>query len=181
MESIDFERFNVRNPKNEINHYTDLILKREISSSKTFSILLNQDNLAGLETLFWVLREVSRKDIDFFEGIEELLYEVWLKHPDSDMISRNFLGLLQEIKIPNFLEDRIYERSFKLLTQVSQPIAVKAFSMSICFKIAQKYPELLHELRMVIEDIVMLYGQESGALLSRGRQILKKINRRLHK
>lgn len=180
MESIDFERFNVRNPKIEINHYTDLILKREITQEDILHFI-NQDNLAGLETLFWVLREVSRKDIDFFEGIEELLYEVWLKHPDSDMISRNFLGLLQEINIPNFLEDQIYERSFKLLTQVSQPIAVKAFSMSVCFKIAQKYPELLHELRMVIEDIVMLYGQESGALLSRGRQILKKINRRLHK
>jgi len=88
---------------------------------------------------------------------------------------------LQNANIPLAVEGKVYDVCFGFLQDTSQTIAVKAFSMTVCFNLAEKHPELLKELEPQIQDILLLQGDSSPAIYSRGNAILKKINQRLRK
>lgn len=78
---------------------------------------------------------------------------------DMDRISGKDHGILAEV-------------CFSLLRSGFSAIAVKAYSMEILYKLVLKYPELRNELSATIS---MLQPEGSAGILSRGRQILKKL------
>ena len=78
---------------------------------------------------------------------------------DMERISENDHGILADV-------------CFSLLRSGFSAIAVKAYSMEILYKLVLKYPELRNELSATIN---MLQPEGSAGILSRGRQILKKL------
>ena len=74
------------------------------------------------------------------------------------------------------------DHCFGLLRSGFSAIAIKAYSMEILYRLVLKYPELRNELAATIS---MLQPEGSAGIVSRGRQILKKLagfnyNSRLH-
>jgi len=61
---------------------------------------------------------------------------------------------------------------FQYISNPEEAIAVKAFSLTILSKLGEKYPEILPEIKTVIEA---LWEFESPAFHSRARKILKKL------
>ena len=64
-------------------------------------------------------------------------------------VRRNVARLLQFVEIPKRYQGRIFDACYNLLADVSQPVAVRCFSMTVAAKLAKDDPELLNELRLV--------------------------------
>lgn len=76
-----------------------------------------------------------------------------LKKPAiHNSIKRNSLRLLQEVDIPQEYEGDIMDICFHFVEAPSEAVAIKAFSLTILGKLAKKYPEIIQEIKLLIED-----------------------------
>ena len=89
-------------------------------------------------------------------------------------VIRNSIRVLETVTIPEEYHGVVMNACFKYLENPKTPIAVKAFSMTTLFNLAKVYPDILHELKLIIEEG---WDNETPAFKSRGRQILKYIER----
>lgn len=94
----------------------------------------------------------------------------YMHKPVHDAVRRNTVRILQFTDIPEKLTGKAATVCFDLLQSKSEPIAVKAFSMTVLANICKTHPELKNELKLVIEDLL---PYSSAGLLSRGKKILK--------
>lgn len=93
-----------------------------------------------------------------------------LAEPKHSAVVRNVIRAFQEVEtFPEEYEGEIFERCFGFLVDHQSPIAYKAFSMTVCRKIAMNYPELKVELISVIEDLL---ETGSSGVISRGKREL---------
>lgn len=100
--------------------------------------------------------------------IENLNKEV---HP---AIKRNTVRVLQFVHLPNDLLGSAANACFKLLQSLEEPIAVKAFSMTVLLNICKREPGLKNELKLIIQD-QMPYG--SAGFISRGKKVLRELDK----
>lgn len=91
-----------------------------------------------------------------------------------DAVRRNVVRMLQCIEIPTSLLGTVVSLCFEYLGSVETPIAVKACSMTVLVKIAEREPDLKHELQTAIELMLPYVGP---ALRARGRMIMKQLER----
>lgn len=97
-----------------------------------------------------------------------------LKKPDiHDAVKRNTVRLLQSIDIPEKHEGAIMDICFSYIEAPNEAVAVKAFSLSVLEKLAKKYPEIIPELKLVIEDQI---PHQSAAFKGRAKKMLKNFN-----
>ena len=89
-------------------------------------------------------------------------------------VIRNSIRVLETLDIPEEFHGVVMNACFNYLQNPKAPIAVKAFSMTTLFNLAKIYPDILHELKLIIEEG---WDNETPAFKSRGRQILKYIER----
>lgn len=80
-------------------------------------------------------------------------YGTLLKQLERDdahvAVKRNVVRLLQFVEIPKRYEGRVFDACYNLLADVTEPIAVRCFSMAVAVNIAKDSPELMAELRAV--------------------------------
>jgi hypothetical protein len=98
-----------------------------------------------------------------------------LQHPIHVAVKRHTLHILQDIDIPKKLHGEIVNTCFKFLNDNSSTVAIKALSISVLYKVCLSEPELMRELKIIIEN-QMPYS--SPAFTSRGKKILEKINKK---
>jgi hypothetical protein len=89
-----------------------------------------------------------------------------------DAVKRNTLRLLQYVDLPKRLHGRVADLCFQYLQSKREPIAVKAFSLTVLQRIVEVQPELGTELKIIIEDQL---PYASPAFRSRARKVLKTI------
>lgn len=98
-----------------------------------------------------------------------------LKEPKiHDAVKRNIVKIWESIDIPEEVSGEVYDICFGYLRSIDEPIAVKAFSITIVGKIAKQYPELKQELKPTIEDM-MPFG--TAAIVVRGKKLLKELQK----
>jgi hypothetical protein len=85
-------------------------------------------------------------------------------------IARNTLRLLQDVSIPKKLQGRVMNACFDYIQSPETPIALKAFSLTVLEHLAKDYPEIMPELRLIIEE---QWDQATPAFRSRARKILR--------
>jgi len=96
-----------------------------------------------------------------------------LKKPGiHDAVKRNTVRLLQEIEIPEKYHGEIMDACFSYIVSPNEPVAVKAFSLTVLERLSHLYPEIKNELKVVIEE---RWDYETAAFHSRARKILKKM------
>jgi len=61
---------------------------------------------------------------------------------------------------------------FGFIVDVKEEIAVKAFSLTILENLSKQYPEIKHELKVIIEE---RWDYETAAFHSRAKKILKNL------
>ncbi|HEY5749370.1 MAG TPA: hypothetical protein VIU12_25055 [Chryseolinea sp.] len=89
-----------------------------------------------------------------------------------DAVKRNTLRLLQYSELPKRLHGRVADLCFQYLQSKREPIAVKAFSLTVLQRIVEVQPELGSELKIIIEDQL---PYASPAFRSRAMKVLKTI------
>jgi len=134
------------------------------------SIFLN-DEYRIIQRASWPLSYAVEQHPEFavqhMDAFVECLNDA-TKHP---AVKRNILRLLPHVNIPEHLEGIVIDSCFQFISDPKEAAAPKAFSLTILDQLALKYPELQHELLLIIED---RYNNESAAFKSRAKKILQR-------
>lgn len=85
-------------------------------------------------------------------------------------VKRNSIRLLQDISIPKKYQGQIMDRCFKYLESPTEAIAVKAFALTVLTNLAKQYPEIIPEIKLIIEDQSPCF---TAALKVRAKEFLK--------
>ncbi len=93
-----------------------------------------------------------------------------LKKGQHDAVKRNTIRLLQYIEIPKSLQGLAADVCFQLLSDSKEPVAIRAFAITVLTDLARTEPDLKNELIPVIEDQL---PYSSPAFVSRARRALK--------
>jgi hypothetical protein len=74
-----------------------------------------------------------------------------LKRDDlHDAVRRNILRLLQYVEIPRRLAGKIYAHCIDFIDDAGEPVAVRAFALTVAARIAKSEPDLMKELRLIV-------------------------------
>jgi hypothetical protein len=66
-------------------------------------------------------------------------------------VLRNVARLLQFVEIPGRFRGRVFDACSNLVDDATQPVAVRVFAMTVAAQIAKNQPELLNELRLIVD------------------------------
>jgi hypothetical protein len=97
-----------------------------------------------------------------------------LDKPLHVAVKRNVLRLFQTVDIPKKEMGPLADKCFTYLQSRSEPIAVKAFAMTVLYKICLKEPDLKNELIPILEDMLPF---SSSGILSRLNKTLKQLKK----
>ena len=66
-----------------------------------------------------------------------------------DAVKRNIVRLLQYVEIPRRLAGKVYAHCVDLIDDAHEPVAVRAFALTVAARIAKSEPGLMNELRLI--------------------------------
>jgi hypothetical protein len=118
----------------------------------------------------WPLSYCAIAHPHFMENNHEQLLANLKKPNLHDSIKRNTIRLLQSVTIPKKNEGAVMEVCFGFLQSTREPVAIKAFSLAVLQKLAKKYPGIIPEIKLIIEDQL---PHQSAAFKSRAKNFLK--------
>ena len=95
-----------------------------------------------------------------------------LKTRPHDAVKRATMRVLQIIEIPEAVEGEVFDVAMRYVSDPGEPIAVRAFSMTVARRICERYPTLRHELLHVVRGF--LFEQKvSTAIMTRAKKEIK--------
>ena len=89
-----------------------------------------------------------------------------------DAVKRNTVRLLQSVDIPKRYQGPVMDICFSYIATPGEPVAIKAFSLTILGNLATQYPDIIPEIKLLIEEN---YEHETAAFKSRAKKLLKKM------
>ena len=93
-----------------------------------------------------------------------------LKRPNlHDAIKRNTIRLLQYVEIPKKYQGEVMNICFAFVEAPKEAVAIKAFSLTVLGQLAKSYPEILPEIKLLIEEQL---PQQTAAFKSRAKKLL---------
>jgi len=84
-------------------------------------------------------------------------------------IKRNTMRLLQHVDIPKKLQGQVMDICFNYVASPTEAVAVKAFSLTVLSNLATLYPEILPEIKLLVEEQL---PHQTAAFKSRAKQFL---------
>ncbi|MCP9751407.1 hypothetical protein [Ferruginibacter sp. HRS2-29] len=95
------------------------------------------------------------------------------ENDQPDAVKRNGARLLQHVDIPEKYCGSIMDLCFQLVASPDEAVAIKAFSLTVLGNLAKKYPDIIPEIKLLIEE---QFGDEKPAFKSRALKLLKMFN-----
>ncbi len=89
-----------------------------------------------------------------------------------DAVKRNSVKILTSVSIPHEYEGEIMNLCFDYVASATESIAVKAYALSVLHQFAESYPEIIPEIKLLIED----QPHHSAAFTSRAKKFLRTFN-----
>lgn len=90
-----------------------------------------------------------------------------------DAVKRNSIRLLQDIEVPGKYQGAIMDICFRFLQSPTEAVAVKAFCITVLGNLAKLYPEILPELKLILEEQL---SNQTAALRSRTKKLFKDLS-----
>jgi len=140
----------------------------------------DRERFAGLMRLFfkgeyriaqraaWPVSYCVRRHPELIRPYFKPLLDQLAKKDHHVAVTRNTLRLLQDVAIPEKYHGRVMSICFDLIQSPETAIAVKAFSLTVLEHLAKDYPEILPELRLIIEK---QWDEATPAFRSRAKKI----------
>lgn len=119
----------------------------------------------------WLISHVTPQKASLLEPYYQQIIPKLKQSDIPDTFKRNVVRVWQDISLPEQYLGEIYDICCGFLNG-KEAIAIKVFSMTVCYNISNRFPELKNELLAVIEDVVRKDGQRSKGILSRGNKTL---------
>ena len=121
----------------------------------------------------WSVSWAAKQQPSMIEPYIKTLVQQLQRKDVHNAVIRNTVRILECIDIPEEFHGEVMNTCFQFVEQPATPIAVKAFSLTTLFNLSKHYPEIKHELQLIIEE---RWDTETAAFKSRGRKILKAFN-----
>ena len=83
-------------------------------------------------------------------------------------IKRNSIRLLQYVDIPEEFHGEIMEICFRYVESPTEAVAIKAFSLTVLRNLSKQYPEILPEIKLLIEE---QWSHQTAAFKSRAKKL----------
>lgn len=122
----------------------------------------------------WPLSQVAMIHPELFPKHLEKLLKLTGEKGIHGAVNRNIARLLQYVEIPEKLHGQVMNACFEFVSSPTEAVAVKAFALTVLQNLSKKYPEILPELKTIIED---RWALETAAFHSRARKVLKYIGK----
>jgi hypothetical protein len=151
----------------------DRIVKYIGDDAKRFAVLMNlffKGEYRITQRAAWPMSNCVRAHPELIKPYFKLLLDNLARKDLHVAIARNTLRLLQDVTIPRKFQGRVMNACFDFIQAPETSIAVKAFSLTVLEHLAKDYPDILPELRLIIEE---QWDQATPAFRSRGRKILR--------
>lgn len=87
---------------------------------------------------------------------------------------RNTIRIFEEVDIPEDLEGPLFEHCFGYLVDSKYPTAIRAFSITVLEKIADKYPDLKTELKA---ELIVQQDTGTVGFKNRAKKTLTRLNK----
>ncbi len=84
-------------------------------------------------------------------------------------VKRNIARLLQYVEIPRRLAGKVYSHCLDLIDDAYEPVAVRAFALTVAARIAESEPDLMNELRLIVKKHL---PHTTAAFQKRAREVL---------
>lgn len=157
--------------KAQCNKIVEWIGSSQKRFDELFGLFMN-DEYRVVQRAAWPLSDAVIEYPPFIEPHYEALIKK-LKQPNQHgAVKRNGIRLLQEIDIPGKWQGDIMNICFNLLSSPTEAVAVKAFCITVLGNLAQKYPEIIPELKLLVLDQL---PHQSAAFKVRVRDLFKKL------
>lgn len=117
----------------------------------------------------WSVSLIATKHYSLLQPYLETLAAQLTRTDVHDAIIRNSLRILQQLEIPAHLHGEAMHACFSLIESNEAAVAIKAFALTVLHKLSNHYPEILPELRLLIEE---RWPHESAAFRNRAKHIL---------
>ena len=143
-------------------------------SEKRFQKLLNcvlGEDMRLSHRASWALGDASLKYPDLYNKHHRVLIDALKVKQNHNAIRRNIVRTYQFADIPEEYEAELYDVCLNFVADSDEMIAVRAFSIRVCERIIEKYPEMKNELLEVIKSNMSVW---SAGLKSRGNKFLKR-------
>jgi hypothetical protein len=89
-------------------------------------------------------------------------------------VKRNVMRVFQFIDIPSNISGLAFDIAFRLFSDISEPVAVRVFAMTVMTQVAMKEPGLKNEVIIAIEE-QLPYG--SAGFTSRATKMIKALKK----
>lgn len=136
-----------------------------------FNLFLTDDNRVVQRTA-WPLSDCVIKHPFFIQKHFPALLQKMHEPKVHNAVKRNGLRLLQYVDLPEEFSGEIMDMCFQYVSTPDEPVAHKAFSLAILQNLAKIYPEIIHEVKIIIEDRL---PYESAGFKSRAKMFLKSV------
>jgi len=134
-----------------------------------FNLFLN-DEYRVVQRAAWPLSNIAIAHPDLLKKHFPKLIKNLHKPKLHPAVKRNTIRLLEQITIPQRLHGEVMSLCFDYINSPDEPVAIKAFSLTVLDNLSKQYPEIKQELKTIIED---RWDYESAAFRSRARKIMK--------
>jgi len=155
---------------------TDEILRQIQSEPKRIEELMEcflSDDLRLCQRAAWPVGDLGEKFPELIiPYFPQLIAN--LKQAKHDAVIRNTVRTWQNMHLPKAYQGEIFGLCFDYMINPKIPIAIRAFSMTVCANICIDEPELKNELILAIEDI---QENASPGICTRSRSILTKLKK----
>lgn len=117
----------------------------------------------------WPMNYCAERHPELIQPYLPKLLDCLEREDMHDAVKRNVMRLLQYIEIPQRLTGRVYAHCVDLIDDVQEPVAVRAFALTVAARIAKSEPALLSELRLIVRKHL---PHTTAAFQKRAREIL---------
>jgi hypothetical protein len=137
--------------------------------NQLFNLFLN-DEYRVKQKASWPMSYCVIAHPEFMKNNFDKLIKNLQKPNIHDSIKRNTVRLLQSIEIPEENEGTVMQLCFNYVESPTEAVAIKAFSLTILGNLAKKYPEIIPEIKLLIQDQM---PDQTAAFKVRAKKLLK--------
>jgi hypothetical protein len=137
-----------------------------------FSLFLN-DEYRVVQRAGWPIGYCVEKHPNLVQKHFPKLLKNLNKKGIHDAVKRNSIRLLQYVKVPEKFHGEVMDVCFRYISSPTEAVAIKAFSITVLQNLARQYPEILNEIKLVIEE---RWDYETVAFKTRAKKLLKEFS-----
>jgi hypothetical protein len=137
-----------------------------------FDLFLN-DEYRVVQRAGWPLSYCVEDHPEFIQKHYRKLLKNLNKKGIHEAVKRNTVRLLQYVDIPEKFHGEVMDVCFRYISSPTEAVAVKAFSLVVLHKLSKEYPEILNEMKIIIEERIDF---ETAAFKTHARRILKELS-----